>query len=462
MRRGPLVALAAFAALGVAVALAVGGEPPRAVVQPAGVVADVFGVNEAVSIPAARVMALDEAGRTALIDERIALVKALGVRHVRVHSASWPRLNATNPTRVGADDFLARVLEAGLEPLVMIGPWPGNAPAATTDRYVPADLDGYAAWVTATVERYDGDGKDDAPGLGKGVHAWEIDNEPDLHHTTPPRGSKVMVDDFESAADYAKVAAVTMDAILAADAGALVLPAGLFAPAGPRTASYADALWGLPAFSERFRATNTHAYPRDPAAVWDGEDRLETLAPGRARWMTEVSIGDELGEGVQARFLATLYLDALARGVERVYWHSLREPPLRAAARPGPHPSEGNHLYTGEPAHPKLAGVTMQHLLAVWGAVPRADVEGLAVSGGRALRIADDLVVWGGVVDVPVRATTRELASERLVPDALDGAALVGTSPGWTAGPVAVQDARVHIDATSGPVRIIAAFPRVR
>lgn len=452
MRRGSVVALGAVAVSGLVAAWAVGGESlAPEIPQPAGRVADLFGVNEAIAIPAARLTSLDDVQRDALIDERIALTKALGVRHVRVHSASWPRLNAAQSDRAQADAFLARVLDAGLEPLVMLGPWPGNAPAARTDHYVPNDLDAYVAWVGATVERYDGDGTDDAPGIGKGVHAWEIDNEPDLHHTTPARGTKVLIEGFQSPADYAKIAAVTQDAVLAADAGALVLPAGLFAPAGERTASYAKELWALPDFASRFRATNAHAYPRDPGRVWDGVDRLVALAPDRDQWLTEVSIGDEHGERAQAEFLATLYLDALAEGVVRVYWHSLREPPLRPGARTGPHPSEGNHLYTGDPPRPKLAALTMQRMLSVLGEVPREEVDVVRRSPPRALAIGHDLVVWGGEADVQVTATG-PLATERLV--------AVDATGDWTLGPVPVQDGHVHVDARGGPVRVVDAYPR--
>jgi hypothetical protein len=42
---------------------------------------------------------------------------------------------------------------------------------------LPADTESYAEWVTACVERYDGDGVDDMPGLtGKHRH-WQIENE---------------------------------------------------------------------------------------------------------------------------------------------------------------------------------------------------------------------------------------------------------------------------------------------
>jgi len=42
---------------------------------------------------------------------------------------------------------------------------------------LPPDLDSYRRWVTTVVERYDGDGVDDMPGLKEGIHAWQIENE---------------------------------------------------------------------------------------------------------------------------------------------------------------------------------------------------------------------------------------------------------------------------------------------
>ncbi len=44
--------------------------------------------------------------------------------------------------------------------------------------YLPADEEGYTAFVTATVERYDGDGIDDMPGLVNPIKFWQVGNEP--------------------------------------------------------------------------------------------------------------------------------------------------------------------------------------------------------------------------------------------------------------------------------------------
>jgi len=45
--------------------------------------------------------------------------------------------------------------------------------------FLPRDLEGYRSYVRAVVERYDGDGKDDAPGSPV-VRYWQVENEPNL------------------------------------------------------------------------------------------------------------------------------------------------------------------------------------------------------------------------------------------------------------------------------------------
>ena len=41
----------------------------------------------------------------------------------------------------------------------------------------PADTTAWKLWVTSMVERYDGDGRDDMPGLATPVHAWHVEQE---------------------------------------------------------------------------------------------------------------------------------------------------------------------------------------------------------------------------------------------------------------------------------------------
>ncbi len=51
------------------------------------------------------------------------------------------------------------------------------AQGGVLDRY--QNLDAFITWLGQTVERYDGDGVDDMPGLKFGVHYWQIHNEPE-------------------------------------------------------------------------------------------------------------------------------------------------------------------------------------------------------------------------------------------------------------------------------------------
>ena len=46
--------------------------------------------------------------------------------------------------------------------------------------YPPCDPQSYTAWLNMVVERYDGDGLDDMPGLKYPIRHWEIGNEPDM------------------------------------------------------------------------------------------------------------------------------------------------------------------------------------------------------------------------------------------------------------------------------------------
>lgn len=81
---------------------------------------------------------------------------------------------------------------------------------------LPVDEAAYAAWLTATVERYDGDGVDDMPGLTTRVASWELGNE-----IEGPCGGELA-----DAASYVSLLKTSYSIIKAADPTALVLNAG--------------------------------------------------------------------------------------------------------------------------------------------------------------------------------------------------------------------------------------------
>lgn len=78
------------------------------------------------------------------------------------------------------------------------------------DSLTPLDIEAYTAFVRAVVERYDGDGIQDMPGLQAPIKYWQVENEP-----------------LPGQTDYADLLRVTATAIKTADPAATVLAAGV-------------------------------------------------------------------------------------------------------------------------------------------------------------------------------------------------------------------------------------------
>ncbi len=85
-------------------------------------------------------------------------------------------------------------------------------------RHAPVGTVAYQAFVTALVERYDGDGVDDMPGLTRPIETWEVWNEPSL--TSP-----VFFDG--TAQEYVALLQTTYAAVKAADPDAVVVNGGM-------------------------------------------------------------------------------------------------------------------------------------------------------------------------------------------------------------------------------------------
>ena len=83
----------------------------------------------------------------------------------------------------------------------------------------PYDVEAYTAWLTALVERYDGDGVSDMPGLRYPIRHWETLNEPEM------QGAQLCF--FQEEPDvYVELLRLSFATIKAADPTAVVLPAG--------------------------------------------------------------------------------------------------------------------------------------------------------------------------------------------------------------------------------------------
>ena len=301
-----------------------------------------LGINEAVAVPGRLASTMSLSQQAVELAEDAKVAASVGARFVRGHTGNYPRVSqfdlATSGDALGAGDaWVAAVQGAGLEPLLMVSPWPGNDTGKYTQSYLPADMAAYSAYVTRVVERYDGDGVDDMPGLLHPVRYWEVDNEVDLKNANVARGASVDYDPklFCTPAEYAQVLIASGKAIRAAFPAARVLNAGLYRPHSEQGASYFRDLVAIPGVLEAFDVLSVHTYHDD----LDGERlaigirNLRYYAPLKPTWVTETSLGLAGGitEEDQARMVVTFVVRSALEGADKVFWHTLGDPPTRAA-----------------------------------------------------------------------------------------------------------------------------------
>jgi hypothetical protein len=389
-------------------------------------VADLLCLNEAVAVPARVVRSRQVRPEvvTAMLEDDARLSAQLGVGSVRVNSAAYPFLNHMEwqrhaRSRDRADRAIVTIQQAGMEPIVVLGPWPGNQTANYTEHYVPDDMAAYQAWVRTVVERYDGDGVDDAPGLLRGVRLWEVDNEPDLHNRVVPKDAVRELDPstFETSEQYAEVLIATAAAVREAQPEALVLNGGTFHTGRDHGRAYMERVMAVPGAAEAVDVWSAHAYfeERSPELYLASLDNAMALAAGRPLFITETGVPSSrrgqgwVDEDFQARMLAFVYGEAMARGVERICWHTLADPPAGPASSGG-FATHSLHRTVGEPPQqrrePKLAGLVYQRIAERLGSVPLAVVERVELPAGRAVKLGEAgwFVYEGEAVELPVGA----------------------------------------------------------
>lgn len=221
-------------------AAGLGAAPVRADGLPPYPALDVpFGVNRVFdySEEQAELQRLDPPGVMAVIEGRdLQYVTELGIRHYRVQpneyaGFAWDRMTGSaggaRPDFARTDALVATAQRSGLDVLPVLAPYRDPTVAAEAGRhYRPKDLDAYAAWVRAVVERYDGDGTDDMPGLRWAIGAWQVD-------VTPDKLVELGDGRFATVEDYIAVLDATATAVRAADANAQMV-IGAISSAAPR------------------------------------------------------------------------------------------------------------------------------------------------------------------------------------------------------------------------------------
>lgn len=434
-------------------------EAPPAAVTPAAPVmprtatrgAEVFGLNEAVSIPKLFI----ERGMFPPDREPIALegsarmVAALGAGIVRGPTQVYPYLDmssweATGEDWTRPDNWVRAVQGQNLETLMMVGPWPGNQTAGYTDAYVPKDMAAYIAYVKRVVERYDGDGVDDMPGLLRGNHLWEVDNEPDLHNSRPPREmvAKANAADFEKPAEYAAVLIASAAAIRAADPSAKVASAGFFLPRMPSGRAYFEQVFAVPGAKDAIDVANVHCYFQEDNldAVDSTLDVVRAVLPGKALWVTETSVPSNQAKpwqtpAWQASMVAAIYGEFLAGGADRVFWHTLADPPTDRTAGGWRSPFESNSLLhtvakmgpggDGARREDKPSGALYRRMATLMADTDPRQYRAEVAKGGKLLWTGKGWLAYWGTPELPRGAGA--------ITDLLTGQPGTGKAPAWIA-----------------------------
>jgi hypothetical protein len=186
-------------------------------------------------------------------------------------------------------------------------------------RYKPHDMDAYKAFVKALVERYDGDGIDDMPGLTMPIKHWEVLNEPETSDWSDLNFFK------GDASDYLEVLQATWEAIKEADPEAVVLNGGC---TGQTPFTFWQEVMSLGG-GAYFDVGNTHSITPTleeedlNTGAWD---ELMDAYGISSFWVTEVQIasgttsGQEMSEDDQARLICKGYVRAFANGAQKIFY----------------------------------------------------------------------------------------------------------------------------------------------
>jgi len=190
----------------------------------------------------------------------------------------------------------------------------------------PCDMEAYKSFLTKAVERYDGDGVDDMPGLKIPVKYWEVLNEPEMQGGSTGGMGEELKFFVGTPEEYLDILKASYEVIKAADPDAKVLHAGM---AGVQQ-SFQE-FWS-PIYKEAanyFDIANVHTIntdtKRDDLYMIKFKKYLEKYGvKDRPIWITEVQYGElqeepkDIEEFNQLIARSTVF--ALALGADKLFY----------------------------------------------------------------------------------------------------------------------------------------------
>jgi arabinogalactan endo-1,4-beta-galactosidase len=265
-----------------------------------------------------------------------------GIRWVRINW-SWkdmqPEPGAFNFTQF--DLVAEKAAEYGinlLAILIAVPAWASTAPPeliaergslSPVDKYRPRDIDDWLTYVRTVVERYDGDGLDDAPGSPR-IAYWEVWNEPNLSFFWPPQ---------PDVSEYVDLLKATYAAVKSADDSAQVVLGGLSGSGvNAEGTGYLQQIYQLG--GDDFDVASIHHYIHPTLS--DNIEKLQASLEATRQvmdedgdadvplWLTEIGWSDAPNAWGQptasqdeiAAFLTRVYTELPA---DKIFWYNFRD-----------------------------------------------------------------------------------------------------------------------------------------
>ena len=200
---------------------------------------------------------------------------------------------------------------------------PGPPDKLPTYRCKPCDMTAYSNFVQNLVERYDGDGSNDMPGLIYPIKYWEVLNEPEIQ-------TKELTFFNGTSDEYFQILKITYNAVKAADPEAKVLHAGM-------AGTLKDSLdFWKPVFAQGagnyFDIASIHSIDADNEDFFakEMEDFLKSYNLTKPIWVTEAQYGKGGGGSYDkedfAKLLIKSFTSAFGNGAEKIFYVGLSAP----------------------------------------------------------------------------------------------------------------------------------------
>jgi hypothetical protein len=276
------------------------------------------------------------------IEQALSIMNAAGIRWVRVNWTWKDMQPEPGEFNFNQFDLVARLAAKHdiqlLAILIAVPAWASNAPPeliaergslSPVDKYRPREIEDWLNYIRQSIERYDGDGLNDAPGSPR-IAYWEVWNEPNLRWSWPPE---------PDANEYLELLQATAETIRETDPTAHVVLGGISGSGvNAEGTGYLQQLYAADG-ADYFDVVSIHRYlypvEADIAGLQAGLETTRQVMDANGDnevplWLTEIGWSDApnawgmptVAQEDIANFLTQIYTAPFP--VEKIFWYNFR------------------------------------------------------------------------------------------------------------------------------------------